>query len=355
MQNEEWDFFRKDKLRQRLFEALSVGRLSLDEANALAAEAGTNLNPSDNPDNYDPSELPHWSMPMALSWVTFRSQFAVRSAWGHFKSSQYDWKPIGPSLPTLPAPLPMSTGDKDPRSPTPLPAMRGWQLRQQSVPTVNEMIRLGSPWGDEFADGPFKHSKGIHRSYRDLIEALAKNKVTSMGVDLRRGRDASPAPVTPEEWSLLQIMEFEAGDAWGFRPNAPIFINVLVDRQSLMDEFEGWTADEPAVVPDQDTLTGERGRDDAPQARAVRGAPVKYAWGQFRDECQRLWDENGGFSDDDPVFSRQGHLVDLMETWCIDQTARRRDGWPRVPSRSQLKEHVKAFLTSVADGSANKS
>lgn len=350
MQEEEWDFSRKDRLRQRLFEALRVGRLSLDEANALAAEAGTNLNPSDDPANYDPSELLYWSMPMALSWVTFRSYFAVRSAWGHFKSSQYDWKFTGPSIPALPMPPPFSPSASENRSINPLPTMRGWQLRQQTVPTVGEMIRLGSPWGDEFADGPFKHSKGIHRSYRDLIEALATNKVTSMGVDLRNGRDASPTQITPEEWSLLQIMEFEAGDAWGLRSNAPIFINVLIDRQSLIDEFENWTADEPPAASDLNVLAEQSGgKGTAPRLQAVRGAPSKYAWSQFDDECRRLWDENGGFSEDDPVFNRQGHLVDLMETWCIDQTARKRDGWPRVPARSQLKEHVKAFLTRVAD------
>ena len=348
MQNEDWDYFRKDKLRQRLFEALRVGRLSLDEANALAADAGTKLNPSDDPANYDASELLHWSMPMALSWVTFRSFFAVRSAWGHFKNSQYEWKRTGPSLPAIPLPIPASARSSAPRSPTPLPPTGGWELRQQTVPTVGEMIRIGSPWGDEFADGPFKHSKGIHRSYRDLIKALATNKVPSMGVDLRNGRDSSPARITPEEWSLLQIMEFEAGDAWGFRPNAPIFINLLVDRQALVDQFETWTADEPQASKSEAVTEVDRGIDDPPRQHAVRGKPAKYAWPQFDDECQRLWDENGGFSPDDPVFNRQSHLVDLMEAWCIDQTAKNRDGWPRVPAMSQLKDHVKAFLDAKA-------
>lgn len=240
---------------------------------------------------YDVMKLPVWTLLMALAWIATRNMETV--TW-----QRDDWR-------------------------------RENGLPEGSLPTVS--ISAG--------EGIESDNDGDPTAFRAL-EAFDQLKtageggnivVRAMAVD----RD-EPTVLRPLDWTYGALsFDRQLDEVW--RVGRERYYRLTVERDHLLQVFP----------PNSEISVPALLDADASPPKAARGAPGKYAWGQFQDECQRLWDENGGFSDDDPVFSRQGHLVDLMETWCIDQTAKRRDGWPRVPSRSQLKEHVKAFLTSL--------
>lgn len=255
---EEWDFFRIDRLRDRLRQAVGEGVMSRQEAQETAAQAGCVLDPSESPDMHDPFELPIWSMPMALSWVAFRRVGPVRAAWAQFRATQYTWTPVV-RAPLLPPKLAISGASRIPSPPLPpLPAIRGGEtLERQSAPTLHDMMKFGSPYGDEFAYGSFKAVWGIDRSYRELVKSLLLGKVQATGADMRTGLDASPTTrIEPGEWSALQRMSIDGTDCWGFRPGMPVYTDVYVDRAALVDCFpEGETEQSGAALAGAEPLT----------------------------------------------------------------------------------------------------
>ena len=249
-------YIERENARQSLRKEVYYGRLTVDQALAKAAELGVDLDPSDDPENYDPSELTDWSMPMALSWVAFRTMPTVRSAWQSFKSNQYEWVPV-PAPPSPPLPMPQSPSAVPSVTPigrlmtAPLPAIgQGWMLQAQAAPTIGQMLSIGSQYRDEFKDTPFRSSRGMLGSYHDLVKSLAIGKVVSQGADLRTGSDPSLAPIKKEDWAFLMHMDANGADAWGFRPGVPVFVNILIDRVSLMEAFEMRVAEQDSDDPD---------------------------------------------------------------------------------------------------------
>ncbi len=263
---------------------------ALPEPEPIAASELPLIPPPDIAE-YDAVKLPVWTLLMALAWISTRNMETV--TW-----QRDDWR-------------------------------RENGLPEGSLPTVSISAGEGIESGNDGDPTAFRALEAF-----DQLKIAGESGnivVRAMAAD----RD-EPVVLRPLDWTYGSLsFDRQLDEVW--RVGRERYQRLTVEREHLLQVF----------LPKSEIPVPTALAADALPARAARGAPVKYAWGQFQEECQRLWDENGGFSEDDPIFNRQGHLVDLMEAWCIDQTAKRRDGWPRVPSRSQLKEHVRAFLTSL--------
>src|SRR5262245_60719419 len=65
--------------RDLVIERVRIGEITPEEAEAEAGRQGFGpLATKPNPVDFDPSQMPDWSLPMALAWIAWRTTDAVR-------------------------------------------------------------------------------------------------------------------------------------------------------------------------------------------------------------------------------------------------------------------------------------
>jgi hypothetical protein len=66
--------------------------MSPPEAETRAERLGLEpLSSSPDPNDYDPMREPFWTLPMAVAWIAYRAQDAVRSWWDEYRKECWDW------------------------------------------------------------------------------------------------------------------------------------------------------------------------------------------------------------------------------------------------------------------------
>jgi hypothetical protein len=94
----------KDFSRDDLITMVRLGEMSPAEAETRAERLGLEpLAPSPDPNGYDPMQEPFWTLPMAVVWIAYRMQDAVRSWWNEYRKECWDWHfrewRVGPDAP----------------------------------------------------------------------------------------------------------------------------------------------------------------------------------------------------------------------------------------------------------------
>lgn len=78
--------------REFLIAKVEAGGLTPLEAEAEAALLGIgSLETSPDPDEFNPSREPYWTLPMAMAWIAYRTPDAVRRAWNEYRSQCRHW------------------------------------------------------------------------------------------------------------------------------------------------------------------------------------------------------------------------------------------------------------------------
>jgi hypothetical protein len=75
-----------------LIEKVRRGEIKPTEADSEAKRLGFGtLAREPDPANFDPMQEPHWSLPMAVAWIAYRSIDAVRNWWDEYRKECWDW------------------------------------------------------------------------------------------------------------------------------------------------------------------------------------------------------------------------------------------------------------------------
>jgi hypothetical protein len=76
---------------------VQAGELTPDEAEAEAKRRGLKpLRDNPDPNDFDPMSEPHWTLPMAVAWIAYRTPEAVREQWDKYRTECWDWVYLSP-------------------------------------------------------------------------------------------------------------------------------------------------------------------------------------------------------------------------------------------------------------------
>ncbi|WP_291570757.1 hypothetical protein [Bradyrhizobium sp.] len=74
--------------RDNLIDQVRRGQITPDEAEAEAAKQGFGpIASAPDPLEFDPKQMPWWSIPMALSWIAWRNTKSVRESCAEYREN----------------------------------------------------------------------------------------------------------------------------------------------------------------------------------------------------------------------------------------------------------------------------
>lgn len=202
--------------RDELFDLLKYGKIEPAEAEAEALRLS--LDPLRSvPDlaDFDPIQQAHWTLPMAVAWIAYRSTDAVREWWPAYREQCWDWWfrkwRIG------------FDGD----------VHEGWLLEQRPPATLS-LLLIGDAVERDVARDP-NFSMTAREAQKALWDALGSDCFRSTGIDQETCQRVQMLPIT---WTELKCYEENGHDE--LRANAlqtrgaGRYRDVLLPRASLM-------------------------------------------------------------------------------------------------------------------------
>jgi hypothetical protein len=228
--------------RAALIGRVERGEISPSEAETEALDQGISpLLPRPDPADpqYDPMQIPAWSLLMATAWVAFRDVAVVRSSWNLYVTAQWQWVPQAPSVPSSILPPPAT-------STTPQPLRRPHTMARRRPSNLHSFS--SSIWNDDF-HGTRWEGASVTDAYRLLVQAMARGDIATQGRDLRVGVLADVAQIPAGNWTVLKLGEWrqpygnalmlgEVGpDMLHFGDGSPVYVDVSIDRRQLMAAF----------------------------------------------------------------------------------------------------------------------
>lgn len=178
-------------LRDELIEKASRGVITNAEAEAEAERLGLGaFERAPDAANFDPAKLGTWTIPMAVSWIAYRSMDAVREAWPAYCEECWYWLwqrwRNGPD------------GE----------IFEGWILKQRAFPTldhVNMRVLIGDD-EDRPRFMPFKDAR------QALWDALSEAMLIATAIPRQGGERV---PIAAAEWLTLRVKESHRRDELG--------------------------------------------------------------------------------------------------------------------------------------------
>jgi hypothetical protein len=221
--------------RSWLFEELSEGRLSPDEAEQQASELGLGpLNPPLDPEQYDPMHLTHWTLPMAVAWISWRDMERVREVSPDWRKDALGWRWRDYRL---------SGDDGQPRD------ISGWYLEREYHDTpallflsLSEAVEVSEGTGDD------TRQFSIAEARRALWQALADGDLDA--TTLENGRIH---PIAAAEWGWLETGEDGGKDVLYVRDSGVLLPRyphpVLLSRRAVILQ---WPTPAERMQPQKD-------------------------------------------------------------------------------------------------------
>lgn len=328
---------------------------------ASAFEQGVSLLRQADPARYDPHGAAQWNIGMVLVWIMTRDSMAVRWFWPTYAEQCQSWEEVGfgPAGPCL--------------VPGPRKAM-----------TANWLLNLWDrlPMSEEAGMKAVPGFPDPQEARFGLWEAAEAGLLTGTAFDFRQ-QGGQELPIKRNEWRALSLAPSpdDGRDMLRMAPASPFLAHVVFQRDDVLRLWPARDANsqiyptssagisiriqKPTSIVEMRPMSppAEQGRPSTPSATAAafsdlqtgdasagqkRGRPSKYPWAEFHAQCLVMWNYHGGFTADDPTFSRPSHLVAAMNDWCQMQVEKSRPGWLRGPADSAIKSHVREFLTGVS-------
>lgn len=212
------------KRRNEILRHVENGELTPDEAEVLAAEEGlgpfTRIPPTEQ---FDPTSIDSWTLPMAIAWIAWRSIDAVRDQWPAYCAEFREWNVrrwrVG------------FEGE----------ATDGYFLQPRTETTLDlleydEIIRLDTDrYGDQL--------KSIAVAKAELVAMLQEGVIVARGCE----HYAAPALDIPiKAWHRLALIEENDRDILTFDPpriNGVQYVTITIPKDDLQSLWPGRVGD----------------------------------------------------------------------------------------------------------------
>jgi hypothetical protein len=119
-----WESF-KPSPRDVVIHRVRVGEITPEQAEAESGGFGP-LATKPDPIDFEPTQMPYWSLPMALAWIAWRDTRQVRDHCAEYRENWLHWFPGSWNVPT-------DDGNEFKR-------VDGYELKSSRKPTVARLI-----------------------------------------------------------------------------------------------------------------------------------------------------------------------------------------------------------------------
>lgn len=238
------------ELKASLLAQVRTGELGPEEADEAAIEAGLgSLSKLPSPDECWSAGKPHWTLPMALAWITWRT-FAEPREWdAAYLEQRRDWGVLD------------AAGGKD--------AAVGHALFSRRLPTTSQFLRWGSrlfgPYLVSRDGGPaVAPASSTTGAMSRLRQSLESGDLAAFG---RTGSSATRLEIPPHLWSEAEFVQGQGGGEelhFGRGPKPIVYRDVIIPSRRVM---ELWPSHAASDIPERAEFSLDRVIDDA-RARA---------------------------------------------------------------------------------------
>jgi hypothetical protein len=218
-----WENFEPSP-RDLVIHKVRVGEITPEQAEAEAERQGFGpLATKPNSVDFDPSQMPDWSLPMALAWIAWRSIESVREHCADYREKCLLWFPGSWNVPT-------DDGKEFKR-------IDGYELRSLRRSTSIRLALVESYLSSNKKLPPTCQMT-IAKAEKELFVALAAGHLVAIGKD-----DAGKVVDIPQrEWPYLQLYEEQESDvlkrhALDATPAFSVIKLWKKDLQRLWEEF----------------------------------------------------------------------------------------------------------------------
>jgi hypothetical protein len=235
-----WESF-KPSPRDLLIHRVRLGEIRPEEAEIEAQHGGFGpLATKPNSIDFEPAQMPYWSLPMAVAWIAWRSIEQVREHCAEYRENWLHWFPGSWNVPT-------NDGKEFKR-------IDGYELRSSRQSTVARLALIES-YLSSTETLPPTCQMTIGKAEKELLVALAAGRLVAVAKDSA----GQVADIPPREWSYLHLFEEKESDV--LKHDAldaqPAFTDVKLRQQDLQRLWEEFLVQPYMIEPM--TRTGTAG------------------------------------------------------------------------------------------------
>jgi hypothetical protein len=210
--------------RDLLIHRVRIGEITPEEAEAEAEQGGFGpIATKPSPIDFDPAQLPYWSLPMALAWIAWRHIQQVREHCAEYCENWLHWSPGSWNVPT-------GNGLEFKR-------IDGYELKSSRQPTVMRLA-LTESYLSSTETLPSTCQMSIAKAEKELFSALAAGRLVAVAKDSA----GKVVEIPQREWPYLHLFEEQESDV--LKRDAldatPAFTEINLwrkDLQRLWEEF----------------------------------------------------------------------------------------------------------------------
>lgn len=228
MSNDSWEPSERDILITRV----RRGELTPAQAEAEAARQGFGpIATKPSRAEFDPDEMPWWSLPMALAWIAWRTTEQVQESCAEYRENWLEWFPGSWNVPT-------EDGQGFDR-------IDGYELRALGG---SSSVRLSFEERYMRATGtlPDTTELTISEAEKELFSALAAGALIAVAKD----KQANIVDIPQREWPYLQL--FEEGEQDVLKQDAlsqASFTAIKLKRDDLKRIWPEWLIEAHMIEP----------------------------------------------------------------------------------------------------------
>ena len=224
----------KREVARDLLAKVRSGQLSPDEADEAAFYAGVGpFSRVPSPDEYWPTSKAHWTLPMVLAWIAWRTFSEVREWDAEYGPLRLDWGPVGPRIGTS--------------------SNAGYTLYRRRHPTSEQFLKWGGkrfgPWVKGRDGRPAVFGEATPKEAMSMLrKALEAGDLVGYGV---LSASAPHSEIPAHQWIDITIVPSRDGDEQlqcGTGSNRITYRDVRLPSRLVM---EVWPDHARSGLPDQ--------------------------------------------------------------------------------------------------------
>jgi hypothetical protein len=219
--------------RDILIHRVRVGEITPEEAEIEAQHLGVGpLATKPNPIDFEPAQMPYWSLPMALAWIAWRNIEQVREHCAEYRENWLSWFQGSWNVPT-------DDGKEFRR-------IDGYELRSSRRSTVLRLARSES-YLSSTETLPSTCQMTIAKAEKELLFALAAGHLVAIAKDSA----GKVVDIPQREWPYLELFEEQECDV--LKHDAldaiPAFTEVKLGRKDLQRLWEEFLVQPYMIEP----------------------------------------------------------------------------------------------------------
>lgn len=200
--------------RQEIFDDLANGKIEPNEAEERAAKLGVGpLREVPSADEFDPSTCTHWTLPMVIAWIVWRTMDRVREQWDDYRKAAPFWSGRSDFR------IDDATGEKT--------TYTSYHLDTSDKATAFDLM-LVEAFSDATEEGEKSKLLTVKMARLDLWRKLASDVIQASAIPCG---EQHPRLIQSHEWRYLEIIEIRGEDVLRYEhePLSQVYKHVSFD------------------------------------------------------------------------------------------------------------------------------